>query len=412
MSKDSSGNYHQRLHALDLATGTEQSSSPVEIQATYGNVTFDPKQHLERSALLLLNGVVYVSFASHCDQDPYHGWIMGYDQNTLQQVSVFNITPNGSEGGIWMSGGGLAADQSGNIHLMDGNGTFDTTLDANGFPTNQDFGNAFVKLSTAGGSLKVVDYFNMSNQAAENCCDLELGSGGPLVLPDLKDSSGTVHHLAMGAGKDKIIYVVGRDNMGKFHSGGDQIYQEISGALAGQSYSTPALFNNTIYYAAGGDQLKAFAISNAKLGTSPSSQSAATFPKFGDSPAVSANGTSNGIVWAVANATPGILYAFDAGDLSHELYNSSQAGTRDQFNNRRFNTPMIANGTVLIDDADGVHVFGLLARNTAMAPVVRFGVNPTSGGAPLTVTASTQVLLIQTLAAVLFLHGLILAMER
>ena len=176
---------------------------------------------------------------------------MGYDQNTLAQVSVLNVTPNGSEGAIWMAGSGPAADKNGNIYLLDANGVFDTALDAHGFPNQGDFGNAFLKISTSNKQLAVADYFEMSNQAAENGADQDLGSGGALVLPDLNDSTGKARHLAVGAGKDGNIYLVDRDAMGGFNPNSNNIYQQVSGAIAGV-FSTPAYFNNTLYYGAAG----------------------------------------------------------------------------------------------------------------------------------------------------------------
>jgi Immunoglobulin domain len=367
MSKDLSGNYYQRLHALDLTTGAELSGSPTTIQATYpnssGQITFDPGQYKERASLLLLNGVIYLSWASHCDYAPYNGWVMGYSESTLQQVSVLNFTPNGSEGSVWMSGAGLAADNSANIYFLAANGTFDTTLDANGFPVNGDYGNAFLKLSTGNNSLSVADYFNMHNTVNESNQDQDLGSGGALVLPDQSDSQGKTWHLAVGAGKDAIIYIVNRDNMGKFNPSNDgAIYQEISSnGLSGSVYSMPAYFNNTVYFGAVGDSLKALPISNAKLVTPPASQSAATFAYPGATPSISANGTSNGIVWALENSGgTGILHAYDAANLGTELYNSNQAGSRDQFSDNKFITPMIANGKVYVGTPTGIIVFGLL----------------------------------------------------
>src|SRR5580692_6519458 len=198
MSRDGGGNYHQRLHALDVTTGAEEFGGPQNIQASFpgtgdnssgGKVVFAPGQYAERAGLLLLNGVVYTAWTSHCDVRPYTGWIMGFDQSTLAQVSVLNVTPNGNAGSVWMSGAGPAADTSGNIFLLDANGTFDTTLDANGFPSQGDYGNAFLKISSANRQLSVADYFEMSNQGAENGSDEDLGSGGALVLPDLTNSS-------------------------------------------------------------------------------------------------------------------------------------------------------------------------------------------------------------------------------
>ncbi len=370
MSLDQAGNYHQRLHALDITTGAELSGSPTEIRASYpgtganssnGKVVFDPQQYAERAGLLLLNGTIYMGWTSHCDGGPYTGWLMGYSETTLAQTAVLNLTPNGSEGSIWMAGAGLAADASGNIYFLDANGTFDATLNANGFPTNGDFGNGFIKVSTTGASLAVADYFETSNTVSESAGDEDLGSGGALVLPDLTDSSGTVHHLAVGAGKDSKIYVVNRDSMGKFNAQNDSaIYQEISGAIGGV-FSMPAYFNNTVYYGAVNDNLKAFPIANAMLATAASVQSANNFQYPGTTPAVSANGTSNGIVWAVENASPAVLHAYNANSLQ-ELYNSNQAANgRDQFGNgNKFITPMIVNGKVFVGTPTGVAEFGLL----------------------------------------------------
>jgi hypothetical protein len=371
MSKDGSGNYHQRLHALDITTGAEEFSGPQNIQASFpgngdnssgGKVVFAPGQYAERAGLLLQNGVVYTGWTSHCDARPYTGWIMGFDQSTLAQVSVLNVTPNGNEGSVWMSGAGLAADTSGNIFLLDANGTFDTTLDANGFPSQGDYGNAFLKISSANRQLAVADYFEMSNQGAENGSDEDLGSGGALVLPDLQDSSNQTRHLAVGAGKDANIYVVDRDAMGKFNPNTNNIYQEIQGALSSGVFSMPAYFNNAVYYGAVGDNIKAFAISNAQFGKTPSSQTSNTFVYPGATPSISANGTSNAILWVAENANAAVLHAYDATNLAHELYNSNQAsGGRDQFGaGNKFITPMITNGKVYVGTTNGVGVFGLL----------------------------------------------------
>jgi hypothetical protein len=372
MSKDNFGNYHQRLHALDVTTGAELSGSPTTIQATFpntaGQVTFDPRQYKERAGLLLLNGVIYTTWASHCDITPYSGWVMGYSESTLQQVNAFNFTPNGSEGSVWMSGAGPAADSLGNIYFLAANGTFDTTLNANGFPVNGDYGNAFMKLSTSGNSLTVADYFTMHNTVTESNVDQDLGSGGALILPDLTDSLGNTRHLAVGAGKDSVIYVVDRDSMGKFNPTTDNIYQEISAnGLSGGSgvYAAPAYFNGALYYGAVNDSLKAFTIANARVVTPPSSETASTFAYPGTTPGISANGTSNGIIWAVQNSGgAGILHAYDATNLANELYNSNQAGTRDQFSDNKFITPIIANGKVFVGTPTGVIVFGLLNGGT------------------------------------------------
>jgi hypothetical protein len=184
MSKDRSGNYHQRLHALDATTGAEVRGGPIDIAATYpgtgdnssgGKVIFDPAQYKERAGLLLIGNTLYLAWASHCDFRPYTGWIMGYSATTLKQTTVLNLTPNGNEGAIWNSGAGMAADGNGNIILLDANGVFDTTLTASGFPIDSDYGNAFLRLSTMGG-LSVADYFEMDNEASENGNDVDLAA--------------------------------------------------------------------------------------------------------------------------------------------------------------------------------------------------------------------------------------------
>jgi len=369
MSKNGS-TYYQRLHALDLALGTELFGGPVEIQATYpgsgdnssnGNVVFDPAQYKERAALLLLNGVIYTGWASHCDIRPYTGWIIGYSESTLAQTSVLNVTPNGNEGAIWMAGAGLAADTSGNIYFLDANGDFDTNLNASGFPSDGDYGNAFMKLSTSSNKLAVADYFEMDNGVSESGSDTDLGSGGMIVLPDLSDGSGNTWHLAVGAGKDSNLYLVNRDSMGKFSSNNNNIYQELAGALPGGVWAMPAYFNNTVYYGSVGSPIQAFTITKAKLSTSATSQTANSFGYPGATPSISANGASNGIVWAVENTSPAVLHAYNATNLN-ELYNSNQAsGGRDQFGaGNKFITPMIVNGKVFVGTTNGVAVFGLL----------------------------------------------------
>ncbi|HUO96517.1 MAG TPA: hypothetical protein VMT92_09825 [Steroidobacteraceae bacterium] len=372
MSKDGSGQYHQRLHALDLVSLAEQVHSPVAISASYpgtganssgGSVVFDPAQYKERVALLLLNGIVYTAWASHCDDAPYTGWVMGYDETTLAQTRLLNLIPNGNDGAIWQAGGGMAADENGSIYALVGNGTFEPTLDASGFPSKQDYGNAFVQLAGT-TTLTVTDYFAEANDVSESNADTDLGSGAPMVLPALTDGGGTTRHLAVGAGKDGHLYVVDRGNMGKFNvTGNQQIWQDLAGVLPGGVFSAPAYFNMSVYYADRGGSLKAFRITNAKLGATPLTQSGVNFPYPGASPSVSANATTNAIVWAVESGTgqTAVLHAFDATDLSNELYNSNQAGGRDHFGNgNKFITPTIANGKVYVGTPSGVAVFGLL----------------------------------------------------
>ncbi len=377
MSKNNSSTYFHRVHALDLATGHDLVP-PTTVVATYpgtganssgGNVIFDPKQYMDRCGLLLLNGVVYTAWASHCDIDPYTGWVMGYDEHTLAQTNVIDITPNGMEAGIWMAGSGPAADASNNIYFLDGNGTFETSLTAGGFPISNDFGNAFVKLSTFSNKLAVADYFTMSNTVQESLDDLDLGSGGILLLPDMIDTNGNTRQLAVGAGKDAVIYLVDRNNLGKFSPATNLNYQSVSGALAsGGVFSSPAYFNGTLYYGAVGDTIKAFPFHNARLGAM-SSHTAASFVYPGATPSVSANGVSNGIVWATENTTPVVLHAYSVTNLAMEFYNSNQAGSRDQFGvGNKFITPTIASARVYIGATNSVGVFGL-RDTTTLTPI-------------------------------------------
>jgi hypothetical protein len=380
MSKDASSKYHQRLHALDLATGAELQGSPTEIAATFpgtgygstnGMQVFDPGQYAERVGLLLMNGQIYLAWTSHCDEDPYTGWLMAYSESTLQQTSVLNLTPNGpstphfgdGEGSVWMSGAGLAGDGQGNIFFLDANGTFDLTVTANGFPAHGDFGNAFMKVSTTGNTLAAADYFAAYNLQSESDADQDLGSGGAMLLPDQTDAKGKTRHLAVGAGKDTNIYVVDRDNMGKFNaSSNNAVYQELPNALSGGAWSMAALFNSTVYYAGNGDHLKAFPITSALLATTPASESVTSFPYPGATPSVSSNGAQNGIVWAIENqGGTGVLHAYDPTNLPTELYDSNQApNSRDHFSDNKFVPPMIANGKVYVGTTNSVAVFGLL----------------------------------------------------
>ncbi len=372
--------YHHRLHALDLTTGAEIAGGPTDITASYpassGSITFDQMQYVAKSGLLKLNGTIYIAWTSHCDNQFYTGWIMGYSQTTLKQTTVLNVAPNSGGIGpaIWMSAGGLAADSSGYIYLITANGAFEQTLDSSGFPNMGDYGNAFLKLSTAGGQLSVADYFSPSTTAFLTSNDLDLGSGAIVLLPDVTDSGGTLRHLAVGAGKDGNIYVVNRDSMGHFSSTGNNIWQQLTGVLGnkgtnpttgiGGVWSTPAFFNGVLYYCPNGGEISAFPVSQAKLATSPSSVTAVAFPYPGASPTISANGTSNAILWAAMRngSTGSALYAYDATNLANMLYNSNQAaGGRDALGaSIKFVAPTIADGKVFVQQTNGVAVFGLL----------------------------------------------------
>jgi len=381
--------YHQRLHALDLSTGAEQAGSPVDITATYpgngaegsaGTQRFNPGQHEDRAALLLANGVIYTSWSSHCDIAPYTGWIIGYNESTLAQTNVLNLTPNGNDGGIWMAGAGPAADAAGNVYLLTGNGTFDTTL-ASGFPQNGDYGNAFVKIQVSpAGGLSVADYYTMTNTTSESNADQDLGSGGLMLVPS--------QPLAVGAGKDQNIYVVNRNNMGKYNPNADEIYQFMNSPLAGSVYSSPAWFDETLYYGAVGDSLRAFPFANGAFASNPSSRSAHAFGSPGATPSISANGRTNAILWAAENTSPAVLHAYDATNLSTELYNSNQAANgRDQFGTgNKFIVPTIANGKVYVGTTNGVGVFGLLCSYSITPDRAEI---PASGGSGrISVTAS------------------------
>jgi hypothetical protein len=373
MSKDTSGNYYQRLHALDATSGAELYGGPVTIAATYpgtgdgssgGVVIFDPSQYAERSGLLLTGGTVYLAFTSHCDARPYTGWVMGYNATTLAQTTVLNLTPNANEGAIWGAGAGMSSDGKGNIFLLDANGVFDSTLNASGFPSEGDYGNAFLRLTTSGGTLAVADYFEMYNGIMESDDDTDLGSGGSL-LTSQKNSAGKVLELAIGAGKDSNLYVVNRANMGKFNSASNHIYQELTGALPGGIWSTPAATGSSVYYGPVGSPIREFQFKNAKLIATPVAETANSFGYPGASPSISADAGANTIVWASENTNPAVLHAYNAATLV-ELYNTNQAANgRDQFGaGNKFITPMIASGRVYVGTTTGVGVFGLLPAPT------------------------------------------------
>jgi hypothetical protein len=372
MSKNSRGRYYQRLSALDLATGKQLFGGPTNIEATYegdskfgqgGKLTFQAIQYLERAALLEWNGAIYTAWSSHCDYSPYNGWIIAYSASTLRQTSVLNLTPNGGEGSIWMSGAGLASTPT-RILFMNANGNFDTDLDNDGFPRNRDFGNTFIQLMMSSkGILQVHDYYATDATVHQSENDIDMGSGGVLLFPQVYDRGGIHHDLAVGAGKDGNIYVVNRSDMGKYHPDGGAIYQVLTNALPNGEFGAPAYFNNKLYYGGVSDNLKSFEMSDAKIESTPASRTTNTFPYPGTTPSISANGTANGIVWAVSHSNPSVLYAYNAENLSEQLYASDQWGGRDKFGAAsHFVTPMISNGRVYIGTTRGVAVFGLLPR--------------------------------------------------
>jgi hypothetical protein len=369
MSKNSSGTYFHRIHALNLTTGAELFGGPTEIAASYsgsganssnGKVVFDAKAYKERPGLLQIGGTIYTTWSSHCDIAPYTSWIMSYSADTLDQLSVLNLVPNGDDGGIWMAGTAPAADASGNIYFIIGNGDFGETLASDGLPANGNCGNCFAKISS-GVPMKLLDYFATSTTVDQSRADTDFGSGGPVLLPDVVDATGKTRHLAVGSGKDTVIFVLDRDNMGKFESSKNNVYQEIDGQLAAGVFAKPSYFNGAVYYGAVKDSIKAFPVSAAKLASAPSSHTTTTFGYPGTTPVISANGTSNGIVWAVENGGTAVLHAYDASNLNTELYNSNQAANgHDSFGGNKYITPMVANGKVFVGTPNSVVVFGLL----------------------------------------------------
>ncbi len=363
MSKDSTGNIFHRLHALDLTNGKELFGGPTTITATYpgtggnssgGVVTFDPRVQHDRAALLESGNAIYTAWSGLWgDCGPYSAWVIAFDAGTLKQTGAIDLVPNNSGGGMWMGGGGPAADASGSVYVISGNGFGDT-------PGMNSYGNSFVRLSTSAG-LKVGDYFTPFNTLSEDSRDADFGSAGPLLLPDLVDASNTTQHLAVGGGKDGNLYVVNRDNMGQFNSTKNNTYQQFQ-LSSSENHSSPVFFNSTVYICPENNTLKAFPVSKALLATSPSSQSAHQFGSNGAVASISANGTAEGIVWALDWGT-GTLFAYDARDLTKELYDSNQAAAnRDHFSpvGGHFITPTVANGRVYIGTKTTVAVFGLL----------------------------------------------------
>ena len=358
------GTTHHRLHALDIATGADKFGGPVIISATVagtgdasvnGQITFDAAQHLQRPALLLANGSVYIAFGSYDDRNPYHGWVFQYSASTLAQVAVFNDTPNGSQGGVWMSGGGMSADVSGNVYVSIGNGTTD------GQTGGVDWGDAVVKFPASG--LTISDYFIPYNYADLQTLDYDLGSGSVMLLPD--GQPGPNPNLAIAGRKGGALYLLNRDSLGHFQSGSDsQIVQELND-VTGDLRSSPAFWNGYVYIGGMNDSMKALQLQNGQLTTSPTSQTVTFFAAPGPpTPAISSNGTSDGIAWALEYSTGNeVLHAYDAADLNTELYNSLLQGTRDFLGmGTKFAVPTIADGKVFVGTAQSLAIFGLLPK--------------------------------------------------
>jgi hypothetical protein len=358
-----SGTYVARLHALDVLTGAEKFGGPVTIQATSsgtgsgsvdGQIAFQTLLQLQRAALLFFRDTVYLAWGSQNDLGPYHGWVMAYDAESLHQLGVWNDTPSGNEGGIWLSGSGLSADEDGNIYVVTGNGTFDA--DAGG----PNYGDSVVKLNFSNGTFAVNDFFTPFDQMVMALGDIDLGASG-LVL--FNDVTGPVADIGVIAGKDGKIYVLNLDNLGQFHAGSDiQIPQSIAGALGttpdDQNYTTAVAWKDNFYFAGNSDVMKQYKLTNGRLDLY-----AQTPHVFGYTTAssVSSNGANDGIVWTLESGGD-MLHAFDATNVANELYNTKQApGGRDSFGRVvRWTPPTIVNGKVYVAGATQFAIFGLL----------------------------------------------------
>jgi hypothetical protein len=316
--------------------------------------------------LLWLNGLIYIAYASHCDNTPYHGWLFAYDATSLAQRAAFLTTPeatsNGGLAGFWMSGAGVAADSNANIFITSGNGDFDTT----NVPARL-LGDTAMKLFFNGSSVSLVDYFTPYNQSSLDGGDTDLGSGGVLLLPD---QSGASAHELVQVGKSGTIYVIDRDQFtaGNLHycesncNGTDaQIGQEIQGAIGGL-WSMPAYWNNSVYFVGAGDSLKSFLLTNGGLPASFSASSGVSVGYPGATPSISSNGNSNGIVWLVdASGGAAVLHAYDPANGLASLYNSGAQGSRDTAGSAvKFSVPTIANGKVYLGTQTELDVYGTL----------------------------------------------------
>ncbi len=361
------GAFVQKLHALDILTGHERPNSPVTITASVpgkgdgsenGKLTFDPLKENPRAALLLLNGNVYLTWASSCDVAPYHGWVMAYDAHTLRQRAVFNTSPDGDDAGIWQSDTGPSVDEAGNIYLATGNGNFNANQ-----PNGRNYGDTLLKLHLDGPNLALRDYFTPHNQKDLDSHDWDLGSQGPVLLGT---QPGPHPHLLVIAGKEGKLYLLDRDHLGRFHEGSDpDVLQSIK---TKDAYGAASTWNNNVYFTDRSDITRQFTLSSAHL-----TQKAATtaMPSPAATPVVSANGNTNAILWVASTKEwdethmdrPAILHAYDATNITHELYNSEQNSARDRANNTvRFAIPTIADGRVYLGTRGHLDVYGLLPQ--------------------------------------------------
>ena len=359
--------YQQRLYAIDIRTGLLRNPT-VTLGGTYpgngsgsqhGVLTFDPLIEGQRSALLLVGNIIYGGWASHCDFDNYHGWLMAYNKNSLYTQGTFVDTPNGLEGGYWGGGAGLSADASGVVYTSTGNGTYDGT-------TANDYGDSVMRMSLSNRVFTVVDYFTPWDQQSLDNADKDVGSGGVLILPDQPGAH--YPHLLIQVGKEGTIDLISRDNMGKFHSGNDSQIVQTLPFIIGGIFGNPSFWNNTVYFGGISDHVKAFSYDpNAQqLSAGPTSQSSEAFGFPGATVAISSNGTGNAIAWAIetdayGGGGPAVLHAYTATNLATELYNSSQNLSRDNPGTAvKFTAPTVADGHVFVGTENQVAMFGLL----------------------------------------------------
>lgn len=375
--------FHQRLHALDLGTGGDKHGSPVEIHASVsgngaghdrtGHIPFDPQWHLNRPGLLLSHGSLYIGFGSHCDFGPYHGWILRYDAATLHQLGAFNASPDvfkpspqpphhgfddhGSA--IWQSGAGLAADDAGDVYAVTGNGPF------NANKGGRDYGDSVLKLRP---DLSVADYFTPFNQEALNAADLDLGSGGPMLLPP---QPGPHPRLMVACGKEGTIYLINRQDMGRYKTGpggSDRVLHRLPGAVGG-IWGSPAYYHGPtgqfVFYCGTGanNHLRAFRLTGTALALA--AQSPDHFPggpghEGGAIPAISSNGgaAGTGVVWAIRRTDPLTLFAYNATDVADKLF-QGDAGPWNNPGGGPFMVPTVSHGHVFVGTADRLAVFGL-----------------------------------------------------
>jgi hypothetical protein len=356
--------FYQRLHALDLTTGQDKLTptiiaSPPDPNGEFGAAQFDPVLNNQRSALLLTNGQVYVAWASHCDLGTYQGWVMAFDATTLQLTGAWTPSPSGTFGGIWMAGSGPASDASGDVYLPVGNGPSDAMTGGS------NYGDSVVRLHNSANQISAIDYFIPFDWKTLFDDDLDLGSAGSILLPD---QTGAAHpHLLAVAGKDATVYLLDRDNLGHWQPSDDgQVLQSFK-SDSQHNFSTPAFWNNTFYFGWFSGPLEAFRYEPTSQQIDPtpiSSTGSWTLGYPGASPSVSANGTSNGIVWVLRNnGTDADLRAYDATNLNNELYDSEMSPERDNSGpSVTFGVPTVADGWVFVGTRGEVDIYGLLSR--------------------------------------------------